>query len=164
MTTRSIDVATPNDLEIRVTRVFDAPRSLLFECHTEPELVRQWMLGPPGWTMPVCEIDLRVGGQYRYVWRSDADGSEFGFVGEYREIRAPERVVNTERIDGGDASDGHALCTLELIERDGRTTLTSSMRFPTAEMRDQALQTGMTDGMAASYDRLEQILEQQARG
>ena len=93
MTTHAIDVTTPDDLEIRVTRVFDAPRSLIFECHTQPELVRRWLLGPPGWSMPVCEIDLRVGGQYRYVWRSDTDGGEFGFRGEYREIRAPERVV-----------------------------------------------------------------------
>ena len=160
MTTKAIDVTTPSDLEIRVTRVFDAPRRLIFECHTEPALVRRWLLGPPGWSMPVCEIDLRVGGEYRYVWRSDADGSEFGFRGEYREIRAPERVVHTERIDGADVNDDHALCTLELTEEDGRTTLTQSMRFPTTALRDQALESGMSDGMASSYDRLEQVVDE----
>ena len=164
MTTHSIDVTTPSELEVRVTRVFDAPRSLLFECHTRPELVRQWLLGPPGWTMPVCEIDLRVGGSYRYVWRSDSDGGAFGFTGEYREIRAPERIVHTERMDGGpegEGSDGHALCTMELIEEHGRTTLVHTMRFPTSAMRDQALETGMTDGMASSFDRLEQMIDEQ---
>ena len=164
MTTHTIDVTTPNDLEIRVTRVFDAPRTLLFDCHTQPELVRQWMLGPPGWTMPVCEIDLRVGGTYRYVWRSDSDSGEFGFTGEYREIRAPERVVHTERIDGGEVVegiDGHALCTLELTEENGRTTLVHSMRFPTSATRDQALESGMTGGMAMSYDRLERVIGEQ---
>lgn len=161
MTTHAIDVTTPSDLEIRVTRVFDAPRDLVYRCHTEPALVRRWMLGPPGWTMPVCEIDLRVGGRYRYVWRSDDGAQEFGFVGEYREIRAPERVVNTERFDGADASDGDALCTLELSEEGGRTILTHSMRFPTPALRDQALESGMTDGMASSYDRLERVIEEQ---
>jgi uncharacterized protein YndB with AHSA1/START domain len=163
MTTHAIDVTTPDDLEIRVTRVFDAPRSLIFECHTQPELVRRWLLGPPGWWMPVCEIDLRVSGQYRYVWRSDTDGGEFGFRGEYREIRAPERVVHTERIDGADANDAAALCTLELTEQGGRTILTQSMRFPTSALRDQALASGMSDGMASSYDRLEQVLDERPR-
>ena len=163
MTTHAIDVTTPDDLEIRVTRVFDAPRSLIFECHTQPELVRRWLLGPPGWSMPVCEIDLRVGGQYRYVWRSDTDGGEFGFRGEYREIRAPERVVHTEHVDGADATDAPALCTLELTEQGGRTILTQSMRFPTSALRDQALASGMSDGMASSYDRLEQVLDERPR-
>ena len=151
-----VDVTLPTDREIVVTRVFDAPADVLFDCHTKPELVRRWMLGPDGWTMPVCEIDLRVGGGYRYVWRSDADGSEFGFRGEYREIAAPERLVHTEGFDGTEAGEAYdALCTLTLVEADGRTTLTQAMRFPSTEARDQALQTGMTDGMGTSYDRLE---------
>lgn len=156
-----VHVATPGDREIRVTREFDAPRDLIFACHTEADLVRRWMLGPPGWSMPVCEIDFRVGGRYRYVWRSDADGSEFGFCGEYREIASPERVVHTEWMDGAEEA-GEALCTLVLTEVDGCTTLTQSMRFPTPEARDQALQSGMTDGMGASYDRLERVMEEQA--
>ena len=158
-----VDVTTPNDREIRVSREFDAPRDLLFDCHTVPDLVRRWLLGPPGWSMPVCEIDLRVGGRYRYVWRNNADGSEFGFVGEYREIVAPERVVHTERLDGGEGgAAAEALCTLTLTERGGRTVLTQAMRFVTTEARDQALATGMTDGMAASYDRLQTLTQERA--
>ena len=160
-----IDVLLPSDREIRVTRAFDAPRDLIWDCHTKPELVRRWMLGPDGWSMPVCDIDLRVGGQYRYVWRSDADGSEFGFRGHYRVVVAPERIVHTEGLDGVEADEGgDALCTLTLAEQGGRTTLTYSMVFPTSEVRDEALQTGMTDGMAAGYDRLEQVIAEQAVG
>jgi uncharacterized protein YndB with AHSA1/START domain len=158
-----VDITTPSDREIRVTRVFDAPRALVFDAHTRPELVRRWMLGPDGWSMPVCEIDLRPGGGYRHVWRSDADGSEFGFRGEYREIVAPERIVHTERFDGTEAGDDtDALCTLVLTEADRRTTLTYTMRYPSREVRDQALASGMTDGMAASYDRLESVLVEPA--
>jgi uncharacterized protein YndB with AHSA1/START domain len=156
-----VDVMFPSDREIRVTRVFDFPRALIWECHTEAGLVRRWMLGPDGWTMPVCEIDLRVGGQYRYVWRSDADGSEFGFRGEYHEIVAPGRLVHSERPDGDEGEGGDALCTLVLTEQDGRTTLTHTMQFATSEIRDQVLQTGMTDGMAAGYDRLERVMAEQ---
>jgi uncharacterized protein YndB with AHSA1/START domain len=153
-----VEVTFPSDREVRVTRVFDAPRDLIFEAHTEAGLVRRWMLGPDGWTMPVCEIDLRVGGQYRYVWRNDADGSEFGFRGEYHEIVVPGRIVHSERPDGpeGGAVEA-ALCTLVLTEQGGRTTLTHTMRFATPELRDQVVATGMTDGMATSYDRLETI-------
>jgi uncharacterized protein YndB with AHSA1/START domain len=160
----TVSVSVPNDREIVVTRVFDAPRALVWECHTSPELVRRWMLGPDGWTMPVCDIDLHVGGGYRHVWRNDADGSEFGFQGKYKEIVAPERLVHSERWDGaegGDEVDAH--CTLTLVERGGRTTLTYSMVFPSKDVRDQALQSGMTDGMAAGYDRLDTLMIQRAR-
>lgn len=166
-----IDASTPTDREIRVTRLFDAPRRLVFDCHTIPDLVRRWMLGPPGWTMPVCEIDLRVGGQYHHVWRSDADGSQFGFRGEYREIVSPERLVHTERYEAGDVAEGgeggasgeasEALCTLTLTEEGGRTRLTQTMRFATPEIRDQVLQTGMADGMGMSYDRLDTVMDEQ---
>ena len=163
---RPLDVTTPSDTEVQVTRVFDAPRRLVYECHTEPELVKRWLLGPPGWTMPVCEIDLRVGGQYRYAWRSDADGSQFGFIGEFREIQAPERLVHTERfVPGSDwagAMMGDAIVTMTLAEEDGRTTLVMHMRYPTREIRDQAVGTGMTDGMAQSYDRLEEMMGERA--
>ena len=157
----TVAVSTSSDREIRVTRSFDAPRTTLWVCHTRPELVRRWMLGPNGWTMPVCEIDVRVGGGYRYVWRNDSDGSQFGFRGTYRDIVVPERIVHTEGFDGSEPSDSNdALCTLSLSERNGRTTLTYSMLFPTKEIRDQALQTGMTDGMESSYKRLERVMEE----
>jgi uncharacterized protein YndB with AHSA1/START domain len=162
-THHAVDVTTPSEREIRVTRVFDAPRALLFACHTDPALVPRWLLGPPGWTMPVCEIDLRVGGRYRYVWRGDADGEAFGFRGEYREVVAPARVVHTEWPDGTDGGPGaEALCTLELTEADGRTTLTHTMRFPTRALRDQALASGMTDGMGASYTQLAALAAERA--
>ncbi len=157
-TTQPVHVDTPSDTEIRVTRVFDAPRRRVFACHTDPALVRRWLRGPPGWTMPVCEIDLRVGGRYRYVWRGEADGAEFGFRGEYREVAAPERVVHTEWVDGTEGGpDAEALCTLVLAEEGGRTTLTQTMRFPSRALRDQALASGMTDGMAASYGLLDAL-------
>src|SRR5947199_8947203 len=94
-----LTVVARGDREIVLTRVFDAPRRLVFDALTKPELVRRWLLGPPGWSMVVCEIDLKVGGAYRYVWRHDRDGSEFGMRGVYREIVPPERLVNTESFD-----------------------------------------------------------------
>jgi uncharacterized protein YndB with AHSA1/START domain len=96
---RTLRVTTPSEREIVMTRVFDAPRHLVFDAHTRPELLQRWLLGPPGWSMPVCEIDLRVGGKYRYVWRHDRDGTKMGMGGVYREIASPERVVSTERFD-----------------------------------------------------------------
>ena len=164
--TPPIEVTTPSEREIRITRVFDAPRQLIFDCHTKPELVKRWLLGPAGWSMPVCEVDLRVGGRYRYVWKNDASGSEFGSVGEHREIAAPDRLVSTERMiltgapaateptDGPDA----ALNTLELSEAGGRTTLTLTMRYPSKEVRDMVAQSGMADGVGASYARLDTVL------
>jgi uncharacterized protein YndB with AHSA1/START domain len=152
----SVEVATPSDHEIRVTRVFDAPRDLVFECHTRPELLKRWLLGPPGWTMPVCEVDLRVGGKYLYTWRSEADGSEFSIGGVHREIVPPERIVTLENFMGDEA-----LNTLTLTEKNGRTTLVQTMQFESREKRDQALKTGMTDGMGTSYDRLEALMEEE---
>jgi len=96
--TGTLKVTTPMEREIVMTRVFDAPRRLVFDALTKPELLRQWLLGPPGWSMPVCEIDLRVGGAYRYLWRGP-DGIEMGTRGVFREIAAPERLVATEKFD-----------------------------------------------------------------
>jgi uncharacterized protein YndB with AHSA1/START domain len=152
--TKPLIVETRSDREILVTRCFNAPRSLVWDCHTKPELVRRWLLGPQGWSMPLCEIDLRVGGKYHYRWRNDADGREFGFNGIYREIEAPARIVTTERFDG---AEGEALNTLVLTEQNGRTTLSLTMLFATKEARDGALATGMTDGMETSYQRLDQV-------
>lgn len=151
--TRQADVTTPTDREVHVTRVFDAPRTLIYDCHTRPDLVRRWLLGPPGWSMPGCEIDLRVGGTYRYTWRNDADGREFSMGGQYQEIVAPERIAHTERFE-----DEESFCTLTLTEQGGRTTLVQTMRFSSTEARDAALKTGMTDGMGASFDRLEALM------
>ncbi len=148
-------VSTPNDFEVVVTRTFDAPRKLVFDCHTKPELVRRWLLGPPGWSLPVCEIDLRVGGRFRYVWRSDAGGSEFSMTGTYREIVAPERTIHTEAFEGTDM--GEALVTTVFAETGDRTMMTMTISYPSREVRDAAIATGMTEGMEMSYARLERM-------
>ena len=155
--TGTLQITRPSEREIAMTRVFDAPRQLVFDAHTKPDLVRQWLLGPPGWSMPVCEMDVRVGGTYRWVWRHDANGTEMGMGGVYREIVAPERLVTTERFD--DAwYPGEALNTLVLIEQGGRTTLTQTMRYESRDARDAVIKSNMEQGVAASYDRLADLL------
>src|SRR6266852_4872035 len=154
--TEGLKVTTRGDREIVMTRDFDAPRRLVFDALTKPELVKQWLLGPPGWSMPVCEIDLRVGGAYRYVWRH-ANGREMGMGGVYREIVPQERVVCTELFDEAWYA-GEALVTNVLVEQGGRTTMTSTMVYVSQEVRDGVLKSGMEGGVAASYDRLADLL------
>jgi uncharacterized protein YndB with AHSA1/START domain len=160
--TNTLEVTQPSDLEVEVRREFAAPRSLIWDAHTKPELVKRWMSGTEGWSMPVCEIDLRVGGRYAYRWRNDADGSEFGFTGEFKEVAAPDRLVLTERWDYEPVGVAESLNTMTLTERNGRTLLTYRMRYPSKEIRDKALGTGMTDGMATSYDRMESEIVQKS--
>jgi uncharacterized protein YndB with AHSA1/START domain len=145
---------TPSDREIAVTRVFDAPRRLVFEAHTKPEHLKNWMLGPDGWTMPVCEIDLRPGGMWHFVWRR-ADGSEMEMRGVYKEVVPPEKLVSTESW-GGDWPE--TTNTLTLSEQDGKTTLTITILYPSKEARDAVLNTGMKDGMNQSFERLAEYL------
>lgn len=95
-------VILPSDHEVKVVRTFDAPAALVYKAYTTPELMQRWMLGPPGWTMPVCEMDVRVGGRYRWRWRSVDDGKEFGFYGEFRVVDPNRRLVQTEFFDPGD--------------------------------------------------------------
>ena len=147
-------VTTPSDREIVMTHVVDAPRTLVFEAHTSVEHVPNWMLGPSGWTMPVCEIDLRPGGAWRFVWRRE-NGSEMEIRGEYREIEPPARLVQTESW-GGDWPESVNTITFE--EEDGRTTITSTVLYPSLEARDRALGTGMTDGWSAGYNRLDEYV------
>ena len=158
----TVKVETPNDRDIVVTRIFSAPADLIFKCNTVTEYIQQWMLGPDGWYMPVCEVDLRVGGGYHYVWRENDSDNQFGSRGVYKEINAPEYIVNTERMYGFpgevEGPDGEALCTLSFTERDGKTTLTSTIRFANSNIRDGALASGMTDGMNKSYDRMEAFI------
>src|SRR6266852_792282 len=155
--TEGLKVTTRGDREIVMTRDFDAPRRLVFDALTKPELVKQWLLGPPGWSMPVCEIDLKVGGAYRYVWRRDSDGTQMGMGGVYREIVAPERLVATERFDEA-WYPGEAVGTLVLVEQGGKTTLTQTELYQSREARDAVLKSGMEQGVAASYDRLAELL------
>lgn len=141
---------TPSDREIVMTRVFDAPRRLVFEAWTNPEHLPHWMLGPEGWTMPVCKIDLRPGGAWHFAWRH-SDGTEMEMHGVYREIVPPERLVSTESW-GGDWPE--TLNTVVLSEEDGKTTVTITVLYPSKEARDAALKTGMKQGMSLSFNRL----------
>ena len=152
----ALKVTANGDREIVMTRVFDAPRAMVFEALTKPELVKQWLLGPPGWSMPVCEIDPRVGGAYRYLWRGTG-GKEMGMRGVIREIVPPERVVTTEIFDDP-WYPGEAVGTAVLVERGGKTTLTQTMLYESREIRDAILKTPMEKGVAASYDRLADLL------
>jgi uncharacterized protein YndB with AHSA1/START domain len=145
---------TPSDREVVITRVLDAPRRLVWEAWTSPEHLPRWMLGPEGWTMPVCELDLRPGGSWHFVWRN-ADGSEMAMRGVYREVVAPERLVSTESW-GGDWPE--TLNTLTLAEEGGKTTVTQRVLYPSKEARDAALQTGMKEGMNATFVRLDEYL------
>ena len=147
---RATTFTTPSDREIVMTRVFNAPRRLVFEAWTNPEHLPRWMLGPGGWTMPVCEIDLRPGGARYFVWRG-SDGTEMAMRGVYQEVVPPERLVSTESW-GGDWPE--TLNTLILSEEDGKTTIENRVLYPTKEARDAALKTGMKEGVSASFDRL----------
>jgi len=157
----ALKITTQGDRELVMTREFDAPRKLVYDAHTKPELVKRWLLGPEGWSMPVCEMDVRVGGKYRWVWRNSTDGSEMGMGGTYREVQAPERLVATERFDQA-WYPGEALNTLVLVEKTGRTTLTQTMRYESKEARDAVIKSGMEKGVTASYDRLEDLLASSA--
>jgi uncharacterized protein YndB with AHSA1/START domain len=153
-TSKTSFIAEPGKQEIVVTREFNAPRDLVWAAWTDPQHVSQWMLGPEGWTMPVCEIDLRPGGEWHFVWRQDG-GEEMEMRGVYKVVEPPERLVNTE-------SWGEPWPETEvemvLAEDGGRTAMTMTVRYPSKEARDAALQTGMTDGMEMSFERLDELL------
>ncbi len=154
--TGALQITTPTEREIVITRAFDAPRRLVFEAMTKPELLKRWLYGPGDWSLEVCEIDLRVGGAYRYVWRRVSDGTEMGMGGVHREVVPPEKLVVTERFD--DAwYPGEALVTTRLVEQSGRTKLTVTILYETREARDVALRSSV-DGMELGYDRLEKVL------
>jgi len=146
---------TPSGRELLATHVVHAPRERVFEAWTQPEHLPHWMLGPDGWTMPVCEIDLRPGGAWHYVWRQD-DGNQMEMRGAYWEVAAPERLVSTESW-GDDSPD--TLNTLELSERDGDTTIALTVTYASRDAREAALQTGMKDGMAKTFGRLDEYLQ-----
>lgn len=151
-----MQITTPSDRELVVTRSFDAPRQLVFDCLGKPELVRRWLLGPPGWTMPVCEIDFRVGGKFRYVWRN-ADGRDMGLGGAFIAIEAPDRIVHEELFDD-DWTGGRTKVTTRLEETDGRTTMVMTILYASKEARDGAKASGMADGMEYGYGRLDALL------
>jgi uncharacterized protein YndB with AHSA1/START domain len=154
--TETLEVTTPSEREIAMTRVFDAPRSLVFDAWTKPELVKRWLGVRNGWSLAVCEIDLKVGGAYRFVWRGP-DGAEMGMGGVYREVAPPERLVSTEKFDEA-WYPGEAVDTMVLTEQDGKTTLTVTVLYESQEARDAVLETPMAEGVAESYDKLAELL------
>jgi uncharacterized protein YndB with AHSA1/START domain len=153
--TGTLKVTVPGDREIVLTRVFDAPRHLVFDAFSKPELLRRWF-GPRGWSLVVCEVDLRVGGGFRFVLRGP-DGKEMGMRGVYREIAPPERSVHMESFDD---YPGESQVTAVFTEREGKTTLTATVVYPSKEVRDAVIKSGMEHGAAESYDKLAELLAQ----
>jgi uncharacterized protein YndB with AHSA1/START domain len=152
--TGTLAVATPTPKQIVLTRVFNAPRHVVFDAFTKPELLRRWF-GPHGWSLVVCEVDLRVGGHFRFVLRSP-EGNQMGMRGTYREIEAPFRSVHTESFDD---LPGESEVTTELTEREGKTVLMATITYASQEIRDAVIRSGMEHGAAESYDRLAELLE-----
>jgi uncharacterized protein YndB with AHSA1/START domain len=150
-----LEVTTPSDREIAMTRVFDAPARLVFDAWTKPELIKRWLGVRAGWTMAVCEVDLRVGGAYRYVWRGP--DMTMGMGGLYREVVSPTRLVSTEKFDEA-WYEGEAVDTMVLVERDGKTTVTTTVRYVSREVRDAVIKSGMATGVAEGYDKLAALL------
>jgi uncharacterized protein YndB with AHSA1/START domain len=166
------EVTLPSDTEVRVTRDFKAPRELVWQAHTEPKLLQRWMGGYPGWSMPVCEMDVRPGGKYRWRWRSDENGAEFGFFGEFKEVDAPAKMTQVEYFDPGGAGDitgampvnNPSINRSTFAEKNGVTTLVVLIDYGSKEARDAAVSTGMTDGMEFSHARLDALLVEQQGG
>ncbi|TGM95216.1 SRPBCC family protein [Leptospira yasudae] len=155
--TKKLKVIAQGEREILITRTFNAPRPLVFDAMTKPELLKRWFEGPPGWTLIVCDIDLKVGGNYRYVWRNEG-GRDMGMGGVYLEIAAPERLVATEVFDESWYA-GEAIDTSVLTEIDSKTTLLSiTVLYESKEARESVILSPMEDGLGASYDKLEALL------
>ena len=155
---QTFKVTTPNDNEITMTRLFDAPRRLVFEAMTKPEHVRRWWgILDDGYSVPVCEIDLRPGGKWRFVG-SGPKGQAPDFYGEYREIAPPDRLVYTEIF--APFPDVVSVVTNVLTEEQGKTRLTVTCVYPSKEVRDMVVTSGMERGAAISYDRLDEVARQ----
>ena len=151
--TGTLKVSLPTEREVVMTRAFDAPRRLVFDALTKPELLKRWF-GPRGWSLVVCEADLKVGGAWRWVLRGP-DGRDMGMRGVYQEIKPPERLVSTESFDD---YPGESLNTLILSEEDGKTTFTIMVRYASQEIRDAVIKSGMEHGAAECYDKLAEML------
>jgi len=159
MDATKLTIATPTDCEVVLARVFDASADLVFRALTEPELLKRWY-GPTGWEMMVCDIDLRVGGKWRIVSRKPG-GKQIGQFGVYSEIVRPTRIVNSEAWEDWDA--GETLVTTQLTERDGKTTFESTILFPSKEVRDTVVKSGLEHSAAETYDKLSQLLTEAKR-
>ena len=151
-----LQITTPSDRELAMIRSFDAPRGLVWDAWTKPELLRQWLGVRGGWTFAVCEVDLKVGGKYRYVWRGPS-GAEMGMGGVFREVAKPERIVATEKFDES-WYEGDAMDTTTFVERGGKTTVTTTVRYASKAVRDAVLKSPMESGVAESYNKLDEVL------
>jgi uncharacterized protein YndB with AHSA1/START domain len=156
----SVNVTLPSDREIMMTRLFDAPRSMVFDCYTKPELLKRWM-APEGWQLVACENDARVGRTFRWEWLK-AGGRDMSVTGVYRDVVRPERIVRTELFEP-DWTGGETLGTLLLAEQDGTTIMTMTVLYASQDARDTALEFGMKDGAAASYRQLDAMLAELSR-
>lgn len=157
----ALKITTPTDREILMTRVFDAPRSLVFEAYTKPELLKRWLGVHNGWILAVCEIDLKVGGTYRYVWRGPGR-EEMGMGGVYLEVAPSERIVATEKFDQS-WYEGEAVGTVTFDEQDGKTTLALTVRYASKDVRDAVLQSPMEEGVAEGFNKLAELLPTMAQ-
>lgn len=153
----TLDIEPRGERDLVMTRRFDAGKALVFRALTEPHLVKRWLLGPDGWILKVCEIDLRVGGAYRYVWRHTEREDEMGMGGTYLDIDRPDRIVHSEIFDES-WYPGTAVITTRLSEKEGVTTFEATITYETAEARDLVAASPMKDGAGASYDRLDGVL------
>jgi uncharacterized protein YndB with AHSA1/START domain len=151
--TGTLKVTLPSDREVLLTRTFDAPRELVWEAFTRPELLKRWF-GPRGWSLVVCEVDLRVGGGWRFIMQGP-EGQKMGMRGVYREIVRPERSVHVESFDD---YPGESIVTAVFTEQGGKTTLNATVLYPSQEVRDIVIQSGMEHGAAESYDKLAEVL------
>jgi uncharacterized protein YndB with AHSA1/START domain len=158
--TTGAQVTTPSDREIRIEREFAAPRRLVYDAYTKPELIKRWLGSMPGWSWAECEMDVRVGGRYRWAWKGP-DGAIMGMGGTYREVVPNERLVSTEKFDQA-WYEGEALDTVVFTERAGRTTVTTNLLYISKEVRDGVLQSPATSGMEQGYKILDAVLAELA--
>ena len=156
------EASLPSDTEVLVKRSFDAPVQLVWRAYIEPDLMRRWCGSHAGWSMPVCEMDMRVGGQYRWRWRSDENGQEFGFTGEVLEVEPHAKIVHTQIFDAGNMGfsmgSEPSIITVTFQEAGGITSVATTIKYASKADRDEALSTGMTEGMEMNYKRLDEVL------
>lgn len=159
------EASLPSDTEVLFKRSFDAPAKLVWRAYMEPDMMRRWCGSTPGWSMPVCEMDMRVGGQYQWRWRNDEDGMEFGFTGEVLEVVPHGRIVHTQVFDPGNMGVSMgcepSIITVTFDEADGITNVATTIKYASKADRDEALSTGMTDGMEMNYKRLDEVLAEE---
>ncbi|MFB5651735.1 SRPBCC family protein [Leptospira wolffii] len=156
---KELKVEAKGDREIIMTRVFNASRDLVYDCFTKPELLKRWLYGPEGWSLAECEVDLRVGGKYRYLWRHIKTGEDMGAGGVYKEIQTPEKIVCTEAFDES-WYPGESILTNLFIEKAGKTTFHLTILYESQEARDIVIKSPMEGGAGQSYDRLASLLKE----